>query len=576
MYPLKYTNMNKKLLLVLTSAVFTGYALNSHAQANQQLSNLTSPTAINVELLPNSNNSRNLGSSTFGWKSLYLTGRFYINGTLTMHAPGAYNFFIGPGAGNTAVTDSFNTATGANALHSVTNGRHNTANGVGSLFSNTTGASNTAIGYNALYNNTTGINNIANGVKALSSNTTGRDNTANGYASLFSNTIGWRNTANGYYALSHNTTGSYNTANGFEALYSSIAGENNTANGATALLNNTTGSYNSAYGYGAGHTITTGSNNTFIGNEADAASGALNNVTALGNGASVSASNTVRIGNNGVTSIGGYVGWSNISDGRVKKNIKKNVPGLAFINKLNPVTYNLDLDAADKIVQFSALKPKDDRTIASEAEDTAVRKAKEHVVYTGFVAQEVEKAAKELNYDFSGVDAAKNDKDLYGLRYAEFVVPLVKAVQELSKQNEELSKLTQELLKKNDEKDIKITNLQKQMDELKGVKTAGIPGAAAQQSATTKLLLTSASLGQNNPNPFVGATTIHYSLPAGFRVAQMVITDNSGKAIRQVQLNTAGNGTVNIDASTLGSGTYNYSLIVDGRVMERKKMIVAH
>ena len=52
------------------------------------------------------------------------------------------------------------------------------------------------------------------------------------------------------------------------------------------------------------------------------------------------------------------------------------------------------------------------------------------VLYTGFVAQDVEKAAKSLNYNFSGVDAPKNDKDLYGLRYAEFVVPLVKAVQE--------------------------------------------------------------------------------------------------------------------------------------------------
>ena len=33
-------------------------------------------------------------------------------------------------------------------------------------------------------------------------------------------------------------------------------------------------------------------------------------------------------------------------------------------------------------------------------------------------------------FDFSGVDPPKNEKDLYGLRYAEFVVPLVKAVQE--------------------------------------------------------------------------------------------------------------------------------------------------
>ena len=49
---------------------------------------------------------------------------------------------------------------------------------------------------------------------------------------------------------------------------------------------------------------------------------------------------------------------------------------------------------------------------------------------TGFVAQEVEKTAKEIGYDFSGVDAPKNEKDLYGLRYAQFVPSLVKAIQE--------------------------------------------------------------------------------------------------------------------------------------------------
>ena len=119
----------------------------------------------------------------------------------------------------------------------------------------------------------------------------------------------------------------------------------------------------------------------------------------------------------------------------MKKNIKENVPGLAFINKLKPVTYNLDLDAADKIVQRPAIKDKDGKLLTqktSQAEINA-RNAKQQIVYTGFVAQDVEKAAKELNYDFSGVDAAKSDKDLYGLRYSEFVVPLVKAVQELSK-----------------------------------------------------------------------------------------------------------------------------------------------
>jgi hypothetical protein len=63
----------------------------------------------------------------------------------------------------------------------------------------------------------------------------------------------------------------------------------------------------------------------------------------LGNNVTPTASNQVRIGNSSVTSIGGQVGWTTFSDGRYKKNIKENVPGLAFINQLKPITYTLDI-----------------------------------------------------------------------------------------------------------------------------------------------------------------------------------------------------------------------------------------
>ena len=60
---------------------------------------------------------------------------------------------------------------------------------------------------------------------------------------------------------------------------------------------------------------------------------------------------------------------------------------------------------------------------------------KEQILYSGFIAQDVEKAARELGYEFSGVDKPQNEYSLYGLRYAEFVVPLVKGMQELSALN---------------------------------------------------------------------------------------------------------------------------------------------
>ena len=155
-----------------------------------------------------------------------------------------------------------------------------------------------------------------------------------------------------------------------------------------------------------------------------------------------------------------------------------------------------------------------------------------------------------MNYDFSGVDAAKNDKDLYGLRYAEFVVPLVKAVQELSAKNDDL---------------------QKQIDDLKATLVLNQSSASKQQS----VFLSSASLDQNIPNPFANTTTITYTLPQKFTNAQVVITNNTGKTIKSINVSGSGKGSLNVDAATLSSGAYNYSLIVDGKLIGSKQMILA-
>ena len=65
------------------------------------------------------------------------------------------------------------------------------------------------------------------------------------------------------------------------------------------------------------------------------------------------------------------------------------------------------------------------------------------IVRTGFIAQEVEAAAKKVGFDFDGVSTPENETDLYGIRYAEFVVPLVKAMQEQQEMITEL-KATEE------------------------------------------------------------------------------------------------------------------------------------
>ena len=78
----------------------------------------------------------------------------------------------------------------------------------------------------------------------------------------------------------------------------------------------------------------------------------------------------------------------------------------------------------------------------------------EKIKYSGFIAQEVEQAARESGYDFSGVKAPRNDKDMYSLSYEQFVVPLVKAIQELNVVNE-AQKITNERLKAQNEQLLK-------------------------------------------------------------------------------------------------------------------------
>lgn len=219
------------------------------------------------------------------------------------------------------------------------------------------------------------------------------------------------NTAVGYQALRNNTTGTFNTAAGYQAI-----------------LNNSSGSQNTACGYQALSNNTTGSNNTALGAFANVASGALTNATALGFGASVNASNKVRIGNGSVTVIEGQVPYTFPSDRRIKKDVTNNVPGLSFITRLRPVTYHLDMDQLARVMKT----PDYLRSTEAETLQTKIQK-------TGFIAQEVELAAQEINYDFDGINKPNEKVSYYGLSYSSFVVPLVKAVQE---QQEMINNLT--------------------------------------------------------------------------------------------------------------------------------------
>ena len=388
----------------------------------------------------------------------------------------------------------------------------------------------------------------------------GKSNVSFGYGSLYSSTTGSSNTANGHSALYFNTSGSYNTASGTDALYANTSGSYNTANGYGALRYNTS-SYNTAIGYGALSYNETGYSNTAVGSAADVTTYNLYNVTAIGNSAKATSNSQVRIGNSSVTSIGGYASWSNVSDKRMKKNIRADVPGLAFINLLQPVTYNLDLDAIDGLLKINKTKREGEEELPQELIDIEkkAREAKEIQVQTGFIAQDVEVTAQSIGYDFSGVDV--DEAGVYGLRYAEFVVPLVKAVQELSEQNDRLQ--------------AQVTELAELVYTLQGKDAAAENRNANKLSTGVQDVAGSgASLQQNSPNPFSQDTQIKFYLPQNIRTASLNIYDLQGKQLKQLVLNQRGESSQLISGSEFAVGIYLYALIADGREVDVKRMIL--
>ena len=80
-------------------------------------------------------------------------------------------------------------------------------------------------------------------------------------------------------------------------------------------------------------------------------------------------------------------------------------------------------------------------------------------------------------------------------------------------------------------------------------------------------------LNQNDPNPFAEETVITYVIPEFNKEAKIIIFDNKGHVLQTVIINEKGAGQLNVYAGDLTSGIYSYSLIVDGKIIDSKKMV---
>ena len=475
-------------------------ANNNTALGFKALTNTTTAganTAIGSEAAHDNTTGSRL--TAVGYKALYANTTGINNtavgceysglaGPLGANTTGSSNVAMGDGALAANTTADNNTAVGLLALRSNTTGTSNTAIGALSLDANTTASQNTAvgrealtssdadnntgIGYRALYLSTTGTGNTAVGSSSLDSNTTANNNTGVGYLSLAAVTTGHSNTAVGSVALQssgvdttdcvavgcealRNASGNRNIGIGNEAgrfatgddnivigdlaadtstftgsdniMIGSNAGTRATSSEANVFIGFqsgdqvTTGDDNTFVGYDSGDTVTTGFQNTCIGNRADA-SATIANATSLGYNISVTSSNNVFIGNTSVSAIKGQVAFSTYSDERIKREIEDSDLGLEFIKELKPRKYKR-VAPKDYPEEFLD-KNKNDLSNPDEVVD-------------GLIAQEVKQTMDKLGVSFSGWDEDENTTK-QSLEYATFVPALIKSIQELSSQVDEL------------------------------------------------------------------------------------------------------------------------------------------
>jgi hypothetical protein len=222
------------------------------------------------------------------------------------------------------------------------------------------------------------------------------------------------------------------------------------------------------------------------------------------------------------------------SDGRQKENIRQLPNSLDLIKRLNGVKYDFKAESA----AMNSLRGNGNNTAMVD------KQRKNHV---GFIAQDVISVIPEVVfYDDS--------TDFYSIDYTKFTPYIVEAIKE------------QQLV---------IQSLQEEVVSLKKmVGNSNLKSAEGAIITPDTPISNSNFLNQNAPNPFSQTTNIKYSVTEGAKNAMICIYDMNGTQLKCIALNQTGQGDITINGGELKPGMFLYALIVDGQLIDTKKMVL--
>ena len=283
----------------------------------------------------------------------------------------------------------------------------------------TSGDDNTAVGYQAGTKILAGHSNTLIGKSAGAAITSGAENVFVGERAGDAVTTGSNNTGIGHKALSAVETSSNNVGVGNDTLENCTTGSTNTALGDFALRAVTDSTNNVGVGYLAGSGITTGGRNTCLGEGSG--------IAGSPSGAITTSSNIMCLGDDNMQTLFCAQGTINTSDSRDKTDVNNFTGGLAWINKMNPVTYKWDRRS-----WYAGDEP-ESKDILAATPDGSKKSSK---VEIGLIAQDVLDIEKDNGYgannDNSLLVNLTEDETRYGINYTSIIPILINSIKELS------------------------------------------------------------------------------------------------------------------------------------------------
>lgn len=234
-------------------------------------------------------------------------------------------------------------------------------------------------------------------------------------------------------------------------------------------------------------------------------------------------------------------GTFNTSDQKFKTNINTIENALSIIKQLKPRTYNF---VTENAYGMNFPKEKQFGLIVQDVET---------------VLPELVKAIHKFEEKDSTGKTISQAVDYKALNYTEFIPILIQGMQEQEKTIDELK--------------TQVADLSKLINHSGN---GSVGQSTANSISTTNVNLKDAQsivLEQNVPNPFAEQTTINYVLPDNTGKAQILFYNSTGKLIQSVELTEKGQGQLNVFASDLSNGLYTYTLVVDGKIVDSKKML---